>query len=44
MAKTRYEFECEVEELLERACSDLKPDQFAKLLDSISMMMADYEE
>jgi len=44
MAKTRYEFENEVEELLDRACSDLKPDQFAMLLDSICMMIQDYEE
>ena len=41
--KTLYEFDNEFEELMDRAVNDLSPKQFAKFLDDISMMLADYE-
>ena len=43
-AKTLYDFDCEFEELMDQAVNDLSPKQFAKFLDDISMMLADYED
>lgn len=42
--KTLYEFDNEFEELMDQAVNDLSPKQFAKFLDDISMMFADYED
>jgi predicted Zn-dependent protease with MMP-like domain len=42
--KTLYEFDNEFEELMDQALNDLSPKQFAKFLDDISMMLADYED
>ena len=43
MDKTQYDYECEVEELLDSALNELSPKAFAGLLDSISMILSDYE-
>lgn len=42
--KTLYDFDNEFEELMDQAVNDLSPKQFAKFLDDISMMLADYED
>lgn len=42
--KTRYDFEKSIEELLDEALNTLSPDSFRGLLDSISMILEDYEE
>ena len=42
--KTLYEFDSEFEKLMDQAVNDLSPKQFAKFLDDISMMLADYED
>ncbi len=42
--KTLYDFDSEFEELMDQALNDLSPKQFAKFLDDISMMLADYED
>ena len=42
--KTLYDFDNEFEELMNQAANDLSPKQFAKFLDDISMMLADYED
>jgi predicted Zn-dependent protease with MMP-like domain len=42
--KTIYDFDNEFEELMDQAVNDLSPKQFAKFLDDISMMLADYED
>ena len=44
MSKTKYDYECDFEDLLDSALNDLSPNGFAGLLDSISMMIADYED
>ena len=41
--KTLYEFDNAFEELMDQAMNDLSSKQFAKFLDDISMMLADYE-
>lgn len=41
---TLYEFDNAFEELMDRALNDLSQKQFAKFLDDISMMVADYED
>lgn len=41
---TVYGYESMIQELLDEALNELTPDGFAKLLDSIDMMLADYEE
>jgi len=41
---TVYGYESMIQELLDEALNELTPDGFAKLLDSINMMLADYEE
>ena len=43
-AKTLYDFDREFEKLMDQAVNDLSPKQFAKFLDDISMMLADYED
>ena len=43
-AKTLYDFDNEFEGLMDQAVNDLSPKQFAKFLDDISMMLADYED
>jgi predicted Zn-dependent protease with MMP-like domain len=43
-AKTLYDFDYEFEELMDQAVNDLSPKQFAKFLDNISMILADYED
>lgn len=42
--KTKYEFECAFEELLDNALNTLSPEAFKGLLDSISMIVSDYED
>lgn len=42
--KTLYDFDSEFEELMDRALNDLSSRQFAKFLDNISMILADYED
>ena len=42
--KTLYDFGNEFEELIDQAVNDLSPKQFTRLLDDISMMLADYED
>lgn len=42
--KMLYEFDSEFEELMDQAVNDLSPKQFAKFLDDISMMLADYDD
>ena len=44
MAKSKYEYESDIEEILDRACSDLNPADFKSLLDSVDMMLQNYEE
>lgn len=39
-----YEFENAFEELLDKALNELAPETFDKLLDSISMIVCDYEK
>ena len=41
---TLYEFENSFEELMDRDANDLSSRQFAKFLDNISMILADYED
>ena len=41
---TVYGYESMIQELLDEALNELTPHDFAKLLDSINMMLADYEE
>ena len=41
--ETLYDFESAFEELMDTALNALTPEQFEKLKDSISMMLADYE-
>ena len=43
MAKTKYDFECMVDDILITASNVLTHEAFDGLLDSISMMLADYE-
>lgn len=43
MASTKYDFECMIDDLLIIASNVLTHDAFDGLLDSISMMLADYE-
>ena len=43
-AKTIYEYECDIEEILDDALNKLWHEAFERLLDGISMMLADYEE
>ena len=42
--KTLYDFDSEFGELMDQALNDLSSKQFAKFLDDISMMLADYED
>lgn len=42
--KTSYEYECTIEEILDDALNKLSHEAFERLLDGISMMLADYEE
>ncbi len=42
--KSKYDFEEAVEELLDEALNTLSPDSFRGLLDSISMILVNYEE
>ena len=42
--KTLYEYETDFEELMDSALNDLSPSEFNKFLDSISMILADYED
>jgi len=42
--KTLYEFEVEFEELMDAALNELSPAQFEKFKDSVSMILADYED
>lgn len=44
MRKTRIEYEREFEELMDSALNELSPTAFNGLLDSISMMLSDYED
>lgn len=37
-----YDFESEITELMDKACNELSPDDFDKLLDNIDMILADY--
>lgn len=41
--KTLYDFDTEFEELLDKALNELTPNFFAKFLDDITMILADYE-
>lgn len=41
---TKYEYENEIQELLDKALNELKPKVFEALLDDISMIISDYEE
>lgn len=41
--KSVYDYERDVEELLDDALNNLKPEYFQKLLDDISMIISDYE-
>ena len=41
---TKYEYECAVDELLDKALNELIPSEFSRLLDSISMIISDYED
>ena len=41
--KNLYDFETEFEEMMDEALNELSPEQFEKLKDSISMVLADYE-
>lgn len=41
--KTIYDFDNEFEELMDQAVNDLSPKQFAKFLNDIAMMLADYK-
>lgn len=42
--KTLYDFETGFEAMMELAKETLSPDQFGKFIDSISMILPDYEE
>lgn len=42
--KNKYYFERAIEELLDEALNTLSPDSFKQFLDSISMILEDYEE
>jgi len=42
--KNKYYFERAIEELLDEALNTLSPDSFKELLDSINMILGDYEE
>ena len=44
MSKTLYDYETEFEEFMDSALNDLSPKAFAKFLDSISMILSDYED
>ena len=39
--ETRYDFESVIDELFDEALNKLSPDDYEKLLDSVSMMLAD---
>ena len=41
MSKTKYDYEDQINELLEDALHTLSEDDYADLLDSISMMIAE---
>lgn len=41
---TCYEYVSQIEDILDDALSKLSPDGFARVLDSIQMILADYEE
>ena len=41
MSKTKYDFEQQIEEILEKASNTLSDEDYADLLDSISMMIAE---
>ena len=40
---TLYDFEAAISDLLDNALNELPPEQFERLLDSISIMLADYD-
>lgn len=40
---TLFEYECEVEELLDNAVNDLSPQDCIKLFESISLMLENYD-
>lgn len=42
--KTAYDFAVAFDELMEKACNILPPEQFERFLDSIYMILADYED
>lgn len=42
--KSKYDFERAIEELLDEALNTLSPESFKGLLDSISIILGDYEE
>ena len=41
---TVYGFVDMIQELLDQALNELEPDAFEKLLDSVSVMLQDYED
>ena len=41
---TLYEADTAFEELMDKALNELSPKAFAKFLDDIAMILADYEE
>lgn len=40
--KTKYDFESEIDELLDEALNELSPEEYDRLLDSVSMSLADH--
>jgi hypothetical protein len=42
--RSLYEYESDFEEFMDSALNDLSPSEFNKFLDSISMILADYED
>ena len=42
--ETLYEFETAFSELMDAALNALSPEQFDKFVDSVSMILADYED
>lgn len=44
MSKTRYDYELEFEMLMDDALNNLSPEAFRGFVDSITMILSDYED
>ena len=44
MSKTRHDYECEFENLMDSALSELSPEAFRGFIDSVTMILSDYED